>query len=168
MRFMTLKAIGKAAARGAAVLLIGAGFAGAQTTVNLTAAPATAGLPNGAGVPMWGYTCGAATGGSCSTLNPTATAGVWSPVVITVPYTGPFTKLSINLTNNLPAPVPTSITIIGQLGGGLGTDFTKKPSPAHNPQGTTWPIANSGASVAKRLRGWTARVRARRAILRRR
>src|SRR5262249_40652399 len=71
-------------------------------------------------------------------------AGVWSPIVITVPYTGSSTSLSINLTNNLPAPVPTSITIVGQLGGGLGTSVTKKPSPLHDNQGTTWPIANAG------------------------
>ncbi len=141
MRFRTLKAISKAAAQGAAVLLIGAGLAGAQTSVSLTAAPATANLPNGSAVPMWGYACGATTGGSCSNLNPAATSGVWSPVVITVPYTGSSTSLSINLTNNLPAPVPTSITIVGQLGGGLGSDVTKKPSPAHNAQGATWPIA---------------------------
>jgi Chitobiase/beta-hexosaminidase C-terminal domain/Fn3 associated/Bacterial Ig domain len=145
MRINSLKAIGKAAARGAAVLLFGAGLANAQTTVTLTAAPANASLPDGSAVPMWGYTCGAATGGSCAALNPTAGAGIWSPVVITVPYTGPSTKLSITLTNSLPAPVPTSLTIVGQLGGGLGTDFTKKPSPTHNGQGTTWPIANSGA-----------------------
>jgi hypothetical protein len=70
MRINSLKAIGKAAARGAAVLLFGAGLAGAQTTVTLTAAPATASLPDGSGVPMWGYTCGATTGGSCAALNP--------------------------------------------------------------------------------------------------
>ncbi|KAA6457989.1 hypothetical protein DYQ86_21755 [Acidobacteria bacterium AB60] len=143
MRKNTLKAILKRAAQGAAVLLLGAGLAQAQTAVSLTAAPANATLPDGSSVPMWGYTCGSATSGSCAALNPSA-AGGWSPVVITVPYSGASTSLSITLTNNLPAPVPTSVTIVGQLGGGLGTNVTKKPSPVHDNQGTTWPIANSG------------------------
>ena len=144
MRIKTLIAISKVAARGAAVLLFSAGLGHAQTTVSLTAAPASANLPDGSAVPMWGYTCGATTGGACAALNPTATGGSWSPVVITVPYSGPSTSLAITLTNNLPSPVPTSLTIVGQLGGGLGTGGTKKPSPTHNGQGTTWPIANSG------------------------
>ncbi len=143
MRNKRLKAILKTVAQGAAVLLFGAGIASAQTSVRLTAAPANATLPDGSSVPMWGYTCGTTTGGSCAALN-TAAAGSWSPIIITVPYTGSSTKLSITLTNSLPAPVPTSITIVGQLGGGLGSDVTKKPSPLHDNQGTTWPIANAG------------------------
>lgn len=143
MRNKKLKAILKTVAQGAAVLLLGAGIASAQTSIGLTAAPANATLPDGSSVPMWGYACGTTTGGSCAALN-TAAAGSWSPVVITVPYTGSSTKLSITLKNNLPAPVPTSITIVGQLGGGLGSDITKKPSPLHDNQGTTWPIANAG------------------------
>src|SRR5438034_11114866 len=56
----------------------------------------------------------------------TATVGTWSPVVITVP-SGQY--LTISLTNNLtftptgattPNTVPTSLVIVGQLGGGLG------------------------------------------------
>src|SRR6266567_1441425 len=141
MRTNTFKAIIKTAARGAAVLLFGAGIASAQTSVSLTAGPSTVTLPDGSTVPMWGYTCGAAASGFCASLNPAATVGTWSPIVITVPYAGPTTSLAITLTNNLPAPVPTSITIVGQLGGGLGTGFTNKPSPLHDNQGTTWPIA---------------------------
>src|SRR6266567_4089252 len=144
MRTNTFKAIIKTAARGAAVLLFGAGIASAQTSVSLTAGPSTVTLPDGSTVPMWGYTCGAAASGFCASLNPAATVGTWSPIVITVPYAGPTTSLAINLTNALPAPVPTSITIVGQLGGGLGTGFVNKPSPLHDNQGTTWPIANAG------------------------
>src|SRR6266567_409313 len=143
MRINTLKAIIKTATRGAAVLLFGVGIVSAQTTVSLTAAPANATLPDGSTVPMWGYACGATTGGSCAALN-TAAAGAWSPIVITVPYSGSSTSLAITLINNLPAPVPTSITIVGQLGGGLGTGFVNRPSPLHDNQGTTWPIANAG------------------------
>jgi hypothetical protein len=55
--------------------------------------------------------------------------------------------LQINLTNSLPAPVPTSLVIVGQLGGGLGdvSQRTTTSSPLHDNQGTTWPIASSGA-----------------------
>ena len=99
-------------------------------TVNLTAGPATATLPDGSIVPMWGYSCGAAVTGStatCAPLNPTAGTS-WSPVVITVP-TGATGGLTINLTNNLSFvptgaatanTVPTSIMIVGQVGGGSG------------------------------------------------
>jgi len=84
-----------------------------------------------------------------------AAAGLaWSPVVITVP-SGAAGGLQINLTNNLLfAPVgggtnkiPTSIVIMGQVGGGLGTSPTTTPSPNHSDtQGCpTWFIA-SGAT----------------------
>src|SRR5579871_2763417 len=82
-----------------------------------------------------------------------AASPAWSPVLITVP-TG--SGLTINLTNNLsftPAAggtannIPTSIVIVGQLGGGLGGAPTTAPSPTHvNAQGCpTWFIA-SGAT----------------------
>ena len=44
----------------AAVLLVAATASYAQTTVGLTAAPTQAVLPDGQSVPMWGYTCDAA------------------------------------------------------------------------------------------------------------
>ncbi|GAC1328783.1 MAG: hypothetical protein NVSMB15_00530 [Steroidobacteraceae bacterium] len=128
----------------ASVLLLSSAAAFAQQQVNLTAAATTAAMPDGASVPMWGYSCGAAVTGStatCAALN--AAAGLnWSPVVITVP-TGQ--DLQINLTNKLPG-VPTSLTIVGQLGGGLGTSGTKAPGPPHAPQGVTWSTANTGAN----------------------
>ena len=60
----------------ASALLLGSGAAfGAPQVVNLTAGPATATLPDGSAVPMWGYSCGAAaslstrtTGGKAVTL----------------------------------------------------------------------------------------------------
>src|SRR6266576_2330521 len=80
----------------------------------------------------------------------TATVGTWSPVVITVP-SGQY--LTISLTNNLtftptgattPNTVPTSLVIVGQLGGGLGIlgQRTATASPDHTKaQPVTWPIA---------------------------
>jgi hypothetical protein len=143
MRSNYPKATLKTAVLAMTVLLLGAGLAVAQM-VNLTAAPAISTMPDGSAVPMWGYRCGTAVSGStatCAALNRVAGAG-WSPVVITV-ATGQ--DLTINLTNSLPSPVPTSLVIVGQLGGGLGTTATSVPSPSHENMGTTWPIAATGA-----------------------
>jgi len=140
MRINNFRSIAKAAVRTAGVLLFGAVATFGQQTVNLTAGPTTAALPDGSAIPMWGYSCGApvtASSATCAALNPNA-AGGWSPVVITVP-TGQ--SLTISLTNNLSfAPpsgttantVPTSIMIVGQVGGGLGSTATAAPSPNHS------------------------------------
>ena len=121
----------------AASMLLAMGMAAAATTtVNLTAQRMTAtglppdsAMPGGATVPMWGYCIT----GSCS-----ATWAVGP--TITVPYGN---TLTINLTNSL--PVPTSIVVLGQLGGGLGSP-TRMDSPIHAPQTqTTWP-ANADAT----------------------
>src|ERR1700751_5009166 len=143
----------------ASALLLTSGLAIGQVQVSLTAGPANAGLPDGSNVPMWGYTCGpvTGTGASCAKLNPAATG--WSPVVITVPTGQP---LEVDLKNNLPVPpqatagIPTSLVIVGQLGGGLGTrtascdstscatvGATCTPSPDHSSTqaNVTWPIA---------------------------
>jgi IPT/TIG domain len=147
-----------------------AAFGQAQQ-INLTAAPTTTQLPDGTIVPMWGYFCGTAVNGStatCAALNPnsiTTTSGTttstWSPVVITIPAGTPTSpaSLTINLTNSLSFTptgsttantVPTSIVIIGQVGGGLGGIPTTTPSPSHaNAQGCpTWFIANPGVPGA--------------------
>ena len=92
-----IKATLKIAARALAILSFATATYG-QTTINLTAGPSTAAMPDGTVVPMWGYSCGALASGStatCAALNPasvttaaTASAGAvgtWSPVVITVP-----------------------------------------------------------------------------------
>src|SRR5882762_3399569 len=146
----------------ASVLLLASGASFGQQPINLTAAPATAYLPDGSTVPMWGYGCGTAVATStatCAKLNPNAPAATattlagWSPVVITVP-TGQ--GLTINLTNNLsftptasttPNNIPTSLVIVGQVGGGLGVlaQRTTVPSPVHGPEDTTWPIAHAGS-----------------------
>jgi uncharacterized repeat protein (TIGR01451 family) len=99
------------------------------TTVNLTAQRMSAVMPDGATVPMWGY----CTTGSCTAR--------WAPgPTIVVPYesgTAAANSLTINLTNRL--PVPTSLVVLGQLGGGLGTP-TKMDGPEHATQkSTTWP-----------------------------
>src|SRR5258706_1205401 len=136
MRFNFLKSSLKTAVLATTILLLGAGLAVAQS-VSLTAAPTTLITPDGATVQMWGYTCGAvAAPATCTSLNPAAAAGTWSPIVITVPPGA----LAISLTNGLPAGVPTSLTIVGQLGGGLGTP-SKVDSPIHAPQGLTWPAS---------------------------
>jgi len=152
MRFNYLTAALKKAVLAVTVLLLGVGASFAQQQVNLTAGPTTLTLPDGSVVPMWGYSCGSVVTGStatCAALNPLA-AG-WSPVVITVP-TGQ--GLTINLTNNLSFTagagtntVPTSIMIVGQVGGGLGSPMTV-PSPTHANQFVTWStVGNSNGAT---------------------
>src|SRR5882672_6857081 len=145
MRFNFIKSSLKTAVLATSILLLGASLAVAQS-VSLTAAPANLTTPDGATVPMWGYTCTAVVApATCTSLNPAAAAGTWSPVVITVPP-GP---LAITLTNSLPAPVPTSLTIVGQLGGGLGTP-TSVASPVHPDQTLTWPAAGGAGDPINR------------------
>jgi hypothetical protein len=147
MRTFNFKPAMFKSALAASVLLLTGGTALAQ--VNLTAGASPATLPDGTSAPMWGYSCGTPVVGStasCATLNPTAAAGTWSPVVITVP-TGQ--DLQINLTNSLSFlngnTVPTSLVIVGQVGGGLGdvSQRTTTASPDHSAtQSLTWPIAD--------------------------
>ncbi len=158
MRIMTNTAVRRSSGLAAAVLLLAGGASFGQSVVSLTAAPTSTTLPDGQAVPMWGYTCGAAgtaaaaVGANCAATNPLAGAA-WSPVVITVPYTGANTSLTINLVNSLSFTttagvntVPTSLMIVGQLGGGLGSGGTTTPSPTHTAQQVTWPVANTGAT----------------------
>src|SRR6266446_2644898 len=169
MRSVNFKTAVVKSALAASVLLLAGSAAWGQQQVNLTAAYATATLPDGTVVPMWGYGCGlAVTTGStatCTALNKAVAAQTvptvpptWSPVVITVP-TGQ--DLQINLTNSLSFlngnTVPTSLVIVGQLGGGLGTvgatcatggaaaaGSTCTASPDHtNAQPVTWPVAGT-------------------------
>jgi hypothetical protein len=149
MRIKNLKTTLKTAVLVASALFLGTGVSPAQQQVNLTAGATTLTLPGGAAVPMWGYSCGAIVGGStatCAKSNPLAIG--WSPVVITVP-TGQ--GLTINLTNGLTFgsnSVPTSLVIVGQVGGGLGdvTQRTTTAPPDHSTaeSNVTWPIANPG------------------------
>jgi len=160
MRSNMLKAALIKSGLAASVLLLASGASFGQA-VNLTAGPTTLVGPDGKSVPMWGYTCGTATGATCTALNPNAPAATttapagWSPVVITVPYTASApgvstTNLTINLTNSLSFTagtgtntVPTSLVIVGQLGGGLGTAATTTPSPAHASSSVTWSTVSS-------------------------
>ena len=148
----------------ATLLLSGGGAALAQTVVNLTAAPTSTTLSDGSIVPMWGYSCGTPTPGTCTALNPAvaaaqaaaaptaaqaAQAAAWSPVVITVP-TG--NSLTINLTNNLKFAngnsVPTSLVVVGQIGGGLGTGSTSTASPDHSQvRAQTWPTTSTSTPI---------------------
>ena len=115
-------------------------------SVTLTAKAQTIALPDGQVVPMWGYNCSAAAvaPATCAASNPGAGSN-WSPVVITTPPG----SLTINLTNSLPAQLPTSLVIVGQLGGGLGNTATTSPSPVHATQtATTWPIAGTGSGAS--------------------
>ncbi len=153
MRSNFLKGTLKTAVFAVTILLFGVGMSFGQATVSLTAGAAQVVTPDGNTVPMWGYTCGAtSTGVSCSNLDTLPKAGTtWSPVVITVPYSGTSTSLTINLTNSLSFTagtgtntVPTSLVIVGQLGGGLGTPGNYTNPPDHsNAQAVTWPIAGT-------------------------
>jgi hypothetical protein len=142
MRSNYLKTL-KTAVLAVTVLLLGVSVSVAQQQINLTAGATSLTLPDGTAVPMWGYSCGTAAGGStaiCAKLN--AAAAGWSPVVITVP-TGQ--TLQINLTNSLTFganSIPTSLVIVGQLGANLGHSASTTPSPAHPDQGATWPVSD--------------------------
>src|SRR6266478_1198466 len=160
MRSNYLKETLKTAVLALTILLLGVGVSGAQ--VNLTAQPTSLTMPDGSTVPMWGYSCGTfVTGqvGTCAPLHPGATG--WSPVVITVPTGQP---LTINLTNLLTFTptgsttantVPTSLVIVGQVGGGLGSSgatcggaaasggATCTASPTHAQLGVTWSTVNT-------------------------
>jgi hypothetical protein len=128
-------------------LFLGSTVSFGQQQVNLNAGPTSTTLPDGQTVPMWGYGCGAPVSGSLATCGALSHAAGWSPVVITVP-TGQ--DLTINLTNNLAFganQIPTSMVIVGQLGAKLGTSAKKVPSPPHDTQTTTWPIANADPTV---------------------
>src|SRR5215475_9129137 len=139
MRTKTMKSMLNAAVMVASLLLFGAASAFGQAQISLTAGESTAALPDGSAVSMWGYSCTAATGGTCVKLNPNA-AG-WSPVVITVPAGQ---DLQISLTNTL--AVPTSLAIVGQLGAALGTSATSDLATNWDhsqAQGqVTWPIVD--------------------------
>jgi hypothetical protein len=175
---ITKKSLSAAILTGSALLLT-AGLACAQAVVNLTALRQSTTAPDGNIIPMWGWLCGtdaagvvtpggtgtaAATGGAtCTQTNGTpqavGTAGpsaVWQPPLIVVPYTSAVgvstTALTINLTNKL--PVPTSLTIVGQLpnaadANGAGHPARESGRPQHTPQtATTWTaVVPSG--------GWT-------------
>jgi hypothetical protein len=147
MRSTFLKENLKTAVLAVTILLLGVGLAAGQ--VNLTAQPASVTMPDGTTVPMWGYSCGLAVigqVGTCAPLHPGAVG--WSPVLITVP-TGQ--SLTINLTNLLsftpagsttPNTVPTSLVVVGQVGGGLGAPTTTA-SPTHSQLGVSWPTVNT-------------------------
>ncbi|MDE2252419.1 MAG: hypothetical protein KGL25_13545, partial [Gammaproteobacteria bacterium] len=153
MRFEILKSVLVKSGLAASILMLASGVTYAQQVVNLSAGRTHTTLPDGSYVPMWSYSCGSAVVGStatCANLNPNAPAAIpattttpavpagWSPVVITVPSGQ---DLQIKLTNTL--PVPTSLTIVGQLGGGLGNSATSDASPTHSTLVTTWPVANT-------------------------
>jgi len=160
MRANTPKAILTKSALAIFALLLTSSAAIADSFVNLTAAPTSITLPDGQTVPMWGYTCAGATAlpatNPCAPSNPNPGAG-WSPVVITVPPG----NMTIYLTNSLTFPlaaggannIPTSLAIVGQLGGDLGTTETTTSSPQHATLTTTWPIAGAGPTFTPPKQG---------------
>src|ERR1700736_6714461 len=126
-----------------AFVLLLASHASLAQSVNLTAGPTSTTLPDGQTVNMWGYQCAdpstSTLGATCAAANPAVQkAGTgWSPVVITVPYSPSGNSLTINLTNNLTFgknSIPTSLVIVGQVGGGLGGGGTTVASPVHTGQ----------------------------------
>jgi hypothetical protein len=128
-----------------ATMLLAIGTAEAQTvidltaltapSINLTAQKMTATLPDGNTAPMWGF---------CQT--PPTANGVtppcsnnWAPGPTIIVRAGD--PLTINLTNKL--NTPTSLVVLGQMGGGLGSPI-KIASPAHKAnQPLTWPAAGA-------------------------
>jgi len=109
-------------------------------------------LPDGSTVPMWGLHLRHR---DWWRLLPRVEPGGdrLVPVVITV-TTG--SDLQINLTNNLTFggnSVPTSLTIVGQLGGGLGTTATNVASPDSRPAGGhVVHLCSRRAGATRRLR----------------
>src|SRR5215470_14031712 len=170
MRSNYLKATMKTAVLAVTILLLGVSVALAQTTVSLTAAPQHALLPDGQSVPMWGLVC---TAGPCTSLHfntgsgaydPQLGGDAWQPPLIIVP-TG--NSLTINLTNQLPGGVPTSLVIVGQLGGGLGdvNQRTTTDPVNHPPQALTWPVqgvpgdpTNTPPVQARRVQSFSTEV----------
>src|ERR1035441_7163881 len=157
MRTNNFKTKLKAAVRILGILPFAAVAAFGQQTINLSVSPTSTTLPDGSTVPMWGYFCGTpaantAPVATCAALNPASvTSNTWSPVVITVPSGQ---ALTIELTNNLsfgstPNNIPTSMVVVGQIGGGLGNlaQRTTSPAPDHTAAmaNATWFIANTGA-----------------------
>jgi hypothetical protein len=135
----------------ACALLLAQATAQADVSVTLTATATTTQLPDGQSVPMWGLMCGtgASASSACTALAGGAQAGTgWQPPLITVPQGQ---ALNINLINSLSFngnSIPTSLVIVGQLGGGLGAAPKRMPSPTHAPQGATWPGTLGGTDVA--------------------
>ena len=143
MRLNQLKANMKTAVLAATILLLAAGTALGQSSVTLTATRQTTTLPDGKTVPMWGLVCGAVTSATCTAPNGQAQVG-WQPPVITVPYAGSSTSLSIVLNNAL--PVETSLVVLGQVSSDLGTPVRETSARSHPAQNsTTWP-ANGAAT----------------------
>ena len=141
----------------AATLLAAAGLASAATTVNITAQRATAVLPDGSTVPMWQFCGAAATGSAGTTVGgacPAAgTVAPWAPGPTIVLPVGDV--LTVNLSNSL--PVPTSLTIVGQIG---GTDLGKPdrdPLLPHAPVTTTTWNVNAPALFTPPVQGARAR-----------
>jgi len=129
--------------------LLGSQAASAATTVNLTAQRASLTLPDGQSASMWAY-CGSAVaagagttvGGACVPVPATAPAGTlpaWTQGPTIVVPAGDV--LTITLSNTLPSP--TSVAILGQIGGGLGLP-TKVASPLHTGTG---PATLTGGAV---------------------
>ena len=158
-----LRATLKTAVLAVTVLLLTAGVLCAQT-VSLTASQQTTTLPDGNPVPMWGWTCGdslttpvASVGATCTALTYNSATGAhnaqtgttWQPPLIVVPYSATGTNLTISLTNAL--PVETSIMILGQAGGGLGTvvrEAGPRTDGAHAGQtATTWTTVSPGSFI---------------------
>ena len=143
MRSKALSAILRSSGLATSILLLASGIAHADT-IALAAKPTATLLSDGQSVPMWGLFCGGAStasgGVACTNMGgATQSTTQWQPPLIKL-QSGH--SLTVTLTNGLtPAAshIPTSLVIVGQLGGGLGSAPSTVASPAHPTQGTTWP-----------------------------
>ena len=132
----------------AASTLLVAGFASAASTDNyvyLSAGRMEKTLPDGTSAKMWGFCTAATTAVSAPTMPPTLAAcgASWLPGPTITVTAGD--NLHITLQNNL--PVPTSIVVLGQLGGGLGSPVSMD-SPSHATQAFTTFTGNASANPA--------------------
>jgi len=154
----------KSASLAAALLAVTGLASAATTTVNLTAQTATAALPDGSTVPMWALCTNDATttaanaalaGGQLNNVNVCSTSttsttgvvtttlnGTWAPGPTIVVPAG--NSLTLKLNNTL--PVPTSLTIVGQIGGTDTGAPNRAASPTHAAETlTTWPNNVAGS-----------------------
>src|ERR1700674_2083347 len=128
------KAMLKAAALVAAILLLSASVSFGQQVVNLTAGSAGITLPDGTGVPMWGYSCGT----PVATVSTTASAVNGTTVTVAV-------ALPINAVN---AYIGTTLTVGTLQGIVTSNTATTLTVASWFPSGVAFSVPATGTAVA--------------------
>src|SRR6202521_1731204 len=140
MRTYNFTAVIKAALRVACMLPFAAVVALGQQTVNLTAGPATAILPDGTTVPMWGYSCGAAVTAVTSTAATTYSPTGASDTSLTMP-TNAYAGTTVTAGTSSETVLSNRATTLTLTSAG----WTGGPPPA---SGTAFSLAASSANCA--------------------